>query len=168
MGTPRSPPTRVMAIPDKWIRPNRRPADLSVGLTNIVGGPHDLLQTLQKILQTTLFKTTSGLGVQDKTLVDFDQSRSMDNGNHCNQLDLGLLIVTDQESGNRPHPLAKIRQVRRPLYHTESSSNLHQQLHVGFYSPEARTSINSLSSLCSLCSCATFEFLALNSTSMNN
>jgi hypothetical protein len=33
----------------------------------------------------------------------------------CN-IDLGLLIVTDQESGNRPHPLANIRRTRRPLY----------------------------------------------------
>jgi hypothetical protein len=30
-------------------------------------------------------------------------------------VDLGLLIVTDQESGNRPHPLANIRRTRRPL-----------------------------------------------------
>jgi hypothetical protein len=33
----------------------------------------------------------------------------------CN-VDLGLLVVTDQESGNRPHPLADIRRTRRPLY----------------------------------------------------
>jgi hypothetical protein len=32
----------------------------------------------------------------------------------CN-VDLGLLVVTDQESGNRPHPLANIRQTRQPL-----------------------------------------------------
>jgi hypothetical protein len=32
----------------------------------------------------------------------------------CN-VDLGLLVVTDQEFGNRPHPLANIRQTRRPL-----------------------------------------------------
>jgi hypothetical protein len=32
----------------------------------------------------------------------------------CN-VDLGLLVVTDQESGNQPHPLANIRQTRRPL-----------------------------------------------------
>jgi hypothetical protein len=30
-------------------------------------------------------------------------------------LDLGLLVLTDQESGNRPHPLANIRRTRRPL-----------------------------------------------------
>jgi hypothetical protein len=33
----------------------------------------------------------------------------------CN-IDLGLLVVTDQESGNQPHPLANIRLTRRPLY----------------------------------------------------
>jgi hypothetical protein len=32
----------------------------------------------------------------------------------CN-VDLGLLVVIDQESGNRPHPLANIRRTRRPL-----------------------------------------------------
>jgi hypothetical protein len=32
----------------------------------------------------------------------------------CN-VDLGLLVVSDQESGNQPHPLANIRQTRRPL-----------------------------------------------------
>jgi hypothetical protein len=47
---------------------------------------------------------------------------------------------------------------------TQSPSNLHQQLDVGFYSPKARTSINSLCSLCSAYSWATFEFLALDST----
>jgi hypothetical protein len=46
--------------------------------------------------------------------VDFDQSRSTGYGKICN-VDLGLLIVTDQESGNRPHLLANIRQKRRPL-----------------------------------------------------
>jgi hypothetical protein len=158
-----SPPTSLTTVPDKWVRPIRRPADLSVGPTDLVGGPHDLLKTFQKIPQMTSFRTTSRLGVQDKTSVDFDQSRSTNNGNRCNQLDLGLLIVTDQESGNRPHPLDNIRRARRPLYNTQSLSNLHQ-----LYSPEARTSINSPCSLCSVCSRATFEFLALDSTLPNN
>jgi hypothetical protein len=39
MGTPGSPPTRLMAVPDKWVRPTRRPADLSVGPTDLVGSP---------------------------------------------------------------------------------------------------------------------------------
>jgi hypothetical protein len=97
----------------------------------------------------------------------FRLSRSIGYGKCCN-LDLGLQVITDKESGNRPHPLANIRWARRPLYHTQSSSNLHQQLDVGFYSPKARTSINSPCSLCSICSCATFEFLALDSTLRNN
>jgi hypothetical protein len=41
-------------------------------------------------------------------------SRSTGYGKRCN-LDLGLLVVTDQESRNRPHPLANIRRARRPL-----------------------------------------------------
>jgi hypothetical protein len=52
-GTPGSPSTRLTAVPDKWVRPTRRPADLSVGPTDLVGGPHDLLKTFQKIPQTT-------------------------------------------------------------------------------------------------------------------
>jgi hypothetical protein len=40
----------------------------------------------------------------------------------CN-VDLGLLVVTDQESGNRPHPLANIKQTRQPLYSYAISSN---------------------------------------------
>jgi hypothetical protein len=34
-----------MAVPDKWVRPTRRPADVSVGPINLVGDPHDLLKT---------------------------------------------------------------------------------------------------------------------------
>jgi hypothetical protein len=70
MGTLGFPPTRLTAVPDKWVRPTRRPADLSVGPTDLVGGPHDLLKTFQKISQTTSFGTTSRLGVQDRTSVD--------------------------------------------------------------------------------------------------
>jgi hypothetical protein len=36
-------------------------------------------------------------------------------GNCCN-LDLGLPVVTNQESGNRPRPLANIRRAWQPLY----------------------------------------------------
>jgi hypothetical protein len=67
MGTPGFPPTRLTAVPDKWVRPTRRSADLSVGPTDLVGSPHDLLKTFQKISQTTSFGMTSRLGVQDKT-----------------------------------------------------------------------------------------------------
>jgi hypothetical protein len=114
MGTPGSPPTRLTAVPDKWFRPTRRPADLSVGPTILVGGPRDLLKAFQKIPQTTSLRMTSRLGVQDKTSVDFAQSRSTGYGKMCN-VHLGLLVVTDQESGNRPHSLDNIRQTRRPL-----------------------------------------------------
>jgi hypothetical protein len=46
MGTPGSTPTRLTAVPDKWVRPIRRHADLTVGPTDLVGGPHDLLKDL--------------------------------------------------------------------------------------------------------------------------
>ena len=48
--------------------------------------------------KTTLSRTTSRLGVQDKIAVDSDKQTDV-YGNGCNQLDLGLLVVTDQESG---------------------------------------------------------------------
>jgi hypothetical protein len=53
MGTLGSIPTRLTVVPDKWVRPTRRPADLSVGPTDLVGGPHDLPKTFQKIPKTT-------------------------------------------------------------------------------------------------------------------
>jgi hypothetical protein len=68
MGTPESPPTRLTTIPDKRVRPTRRPADLLVGPTDLVGSPHDLLKTFQKISQTTSFRTTTRLDVQDKAV----------------------------------------------------------------------------------------------------
>jgi hypothetical protein len=43
MGTPGSPPTRLTAVPNKWVWPTRRPADLSVGPSDLIGSPHDLL-----------------------------------------------------------------------------------------------------------------------------
>jgi hypothetical protein len=45
----------------------------------------------------------------------FQASRSTGHGKSYN-LDLGLQVVIDQESGNRPRPLANIRRARRPLY----------------------------------------------------
>jgi hypothetical protein len=48
-----SPSTRLTAVPDKWARPTRRPADLSPGPNDLVGSPYDLLKTFQKIPQTT-------------------------------------------------------------------------------------------------------------------
>jgi hypothetical protein len=77
------------------------------------------------------------------TSVDFAQSKSTGYGKMCN-VDLGLLVVTDQESGNRPQPLANIRRMRRPLVRSRNPQAIQtEQLDVGFYSPEARISINS-------------------------
>jgi hypothetical protein len=50
---PGSPPTRLTAVPEKWVRPTKRPTDLSVGPTDLVGGPHDLRKTFEKIPHTT-------------------------------------------------------------------------------------------------------------------
>jgi hypothetical protein len=53
MGTPGSLLTRLMAIPNKWVWTTRRPANLSVSPTDLVGGTHDLLKTIKKIPQMT-------------------------------------------------------------------------------------------------------------------
>jgi hypothetical protein len=159
MGTPGSPPTRLTAVPDKWVRPIRRPADLSVGPSDLIGSPHDLLKTFQKIPQTTSFGTTSRLGVQDKTLVDFDQSRSTGYGKSCNQLDLGFPVVTDLDSGPPTLSVAQYKAGKGVLPGTTNIYNQQtidrspcnlatpaiqtEELDVGFYSPEALTSIKS-------------------------
>jgi hypothetical protein len=111
LGTPGSPPTWLTAVPEKWVWPTIRNANLSVGPTDLVGRPQDLLKTFQKIPQTTQSNTISRLGIQDKTSVDYDQNISTGYGKMCN-VDLGLLVATDQESANRPHPLANIRRTR--------------------------------------------------------
>jgi hypothetical protein len=81
MGTPESPPTRLTVVPDKWVRPARKPADLSLGPTDLVGDPNDPLKTFQEIPQTTLSRTTTRLGEQDKTPVDSDQADRQDIAN---------------------------------------------------------------------------------------
>jgi hypothetical protein len=50
---PGSPPTRLTAVPDKLVRPTRRLSHLVVDSTDLVGSPHDLLKTFQKIPQMT-------------------------------------------------------------------------------------------------------------------
>jgi hypothetical protein len=68
MGTPGSPPTRLTAVSNKWVRPTRRPANLLVAPTDLVGSLHDLLKTFQNTPQTTSFRTTTRLDVQDKSI----------------------------------------------------------------------------------------------------
>jgi hypothetical protein len=84
-------------------------------------------------------------------------------------VDLGLLVVTGQESGNRPHPLTDIRRARRPLVqHAQSSSITNRRTGRRVLLSEGPTIINSQCPLCSAYSSATFEFLALDSTPLNN
>jgi hypothetical protein len=53
-------------------------------------------------------------------------------------VDLGLLVVIDQESGNRPHPLANVRRMRRPLVPSRNPPAIQtEELDVEFYSLEA-------------------------------
>jgi hypothetical protein len=97
MGTPGSPPTSLPAVPGTWVWPIRRPADLSVGPTNLVGGPHDLLKTSQKIPQTTLSRREDSLACKTR------QSRRIKAARislpYCNWLEIGFPVVTDLDSG---------------------------------------------------------------------
>jgi hypothetical protein len=90
----------------------------------------------------------------------------------CAWVDKELVAVVKSTGHNRIgiwEPTLSTDQYKAtPCTTAKSSSNQHQQLDVGFYSPEARTSINSLCSLCSVCSCTSFEFLAVDSTSLKN
>jgi hypothetical protein len=43
----------LTAVPDKWVRPTRRPANLLVGPTKLVDSLDNLLKTFQKIPQMT-------------------------------------------------------------------------------------------------------------------
>jgi hypothetical protein len=66
-----------MVVPDKWVRPTRRPADLIVGPTDLVGGPYDLLKTFKKIPNDLIrygFKTWHSRQENDR----FRPSRSTD------------------------------------------------------------------------------------------
>jgi hypothetical protein len=100
---------------------------------------------------------------QDKTLVDFDQSRSTRYGKSCNQLDLGFRVVTDLDSGPPTLSVAQYkagkgvpRDVHRRPPPPEIEAIQTEELDVGFYSPEARTSIKSLCPcVSSLFPCAT-------------
>jgi hypothetical protein len=108
MGTPLSPPTRLTVVPDKWVQPTRRPADLTVGPTDLVGGPHDLLKTFQKILDVLIQNNFKTWCVR-QDIGGFPTKRINEYGKCCNQLDLGLLVVINQEYRNRPCLLDNIR-----------------------------------------------------------
>jgi hypothetical protein len=99
MGTPGFPPTRFTVVPDKWVRPTRRPADLSVGPTDLVRGPRPPEDLPKDSPNDLIHYNLKDLAYKTKTSVDFTQSRSTGYGKMCN-VDLGLLVVTDQESGN--------------------------------------------------------------------
>jgi hypothetical protein len=92
------------------------PPTCQVSPTNLVGGPHDLLKTFQKIPQIgDLIQNDHK--TRYKIRHRWISTKQTDGyGKYCN-LDLGLQVVSDQESGNQPHPLANIRRARRTLYY---------------------------------------------------
>jgi hypothetical protein len=97
MGTHGSPPTRLTAVPDKWVRPTRRLADLTVGPTDLVGGPYDLLKTFQMIPQMTLSRREDSLACKTRKSRRIKATRI--SFPCCNWLEIGFLVVTDLDSG---------------------------------------------------------------------
>jgi hypothetical protein len=69
-GYPWAPPTKLTAVPDRWVRPTRKPADLAVGPTDLVGGPQDLPEDSIRPYPKRLTR----LDVQDKASVDSNQA----------------------------------------------------------------------------------------------
>jgi hypothetical protein len=167
IGTPGSPPTRLTTVPDKWVHPTRRPADLTVGPTDLIGGPYDLLKTFQKIPRRPYPERPQDLAC--KTRHQWIPTKQIDEyGKCCNQLDLGLLVITDQESRNRPCLMANRRRARQPFYNhailKQSTPTTRRRVLLSRGPNQYKVAC----SLCSVCSCATYEFLALDSTSPNN
>jgi hypothetical protein len=64
----------LTAVPDKWVRPSRRPADLSVGPTDLVGSPHDLLKDLPEDSPDDLIRHVLKTRCTRQDLADYDQS----------------------------------------------------------------------------------------------
>jgi hypothetical protein len=95
-GLPEDPLTCQWANRPSW-GPTRLPEDLPED------SPDDLIQNDHKNWRAR--QDISGF--RPKQIDGYDKS--------CN-IDLGLQVITDQESGNRPHPLTNIRRARRPLY----------------------------------------------------
>jgi hypothetical protein len=167
MGTPGSPPTRLTAVPDKWVRPIRRPADLS-------SGPNQPSWQHTQPLEDHFRRLTDDLNQDNlktwrtrQNLNGFRLSRSTGCGKSCN-VDLGLQVVTDQESRNQPHPLANIRWARRLLYHhailKQSTPITRRRVLLSGGPYQYKLTVFSVFPY----SCATFEFLALDSTPPNN
>jgi hypothetical protein len=81
----------------------------------------------------------------------------------CN-VDLGLLVVTEQEFGNRPHLLAYIRRTKQPLYSyailKQSTPTIGRRVLLSGGLNQYKLIVFSVFRY----SCATFEFLALDSS----
>jgi hypothetical protein len=149
MGTPGSPLTRLTVVPDKLVRPTRRPVDLSVGPTNLVGGSHDLLKSFQKIPQTTLSRREDSFACKTRQSRRIKATRV--SFPCCNWLEIGFPVVTDLDSGP---PTLSITQYKAskgallgsrpstpwPCNPTWDQSNTNRTRR-RFYSPEARNSI---------------------------
>jgi hypothetical protein len=114
VGTPGSPPIRLTTVPDKWVRPILRPADLSVGPTNLVGGPYDLLKTIRRFPRRPNSARPQDLLYKKRH--QWILTKQINGYGKCCNLELGLLVINDQESGNQPCPLPNIRRARQSLY----------------------------------------------------
>jgi hypothetical protein len=66
MGTLGTPPTRLTVVPDKWVRPTRRPADLVCGSNRPSWRPTRPPEDFPEDSPDDLIQTRKQLGVQVK------------------------------------------------------------------------------------------------------
>ena len=136
------PPTSDPEVPDQWTRPARSPVDLQVGpatLTKTPTTPDDLIRIASDLPEGLPYKerpdTRSGAAnqvrVSRETLCS--PTRTLP---YCNRPGLRSKLVTQGTSANIRRPWAPSRASRLLL------TQYHKQLDIGFYSLEARTSIN--------------------------
>jgi hypothetical protein len=129
---------------------------LLVGPTDLVGGPHDLLKTFQKIPRTTLSRREDSLACKTRQSNGLRQVRKA--FHDVNRLELGFPIVTDLDSSPPTLSIAQYKAGKGALLGADqtTSTSAHvphippeieaiqtEELDVGFYSPRARTSIKS-------------------------
>jgi hypothetical protein len=121
MGTPGSPLTRFTVVLDKWVRPNRRLADLTVGPTDLICDPEDLLEDSLDVL-IVFFRVTWRVRQDIKMLVVPSDSPKI-TGLCCNLLEIGFPVVTDLDSGPQTLSVSQYEVGKGVLQRTTDNSS---------------------------------------------
>jgi hypothetical protein len=94
MGTLGSPPTSLMTVPNKWVRPIRRLTDLSSGPNRPSWRPTRPPKDIPEDSPEDLIPHDRKTWRTRQDIGGFGLSRSTGYGKSCN-IDLGLQVVTD-------------------------------------------------------------------------